>query len=134
MKPQRNTKQRKMVFDTVQARRDHPCADEIYLHVRGQDPKISRGTVYRNLNLLSENAEIQHVRIPGLDRFDWRVEPHYHLLCLQCGKVCDVSLPYRTELDQSLAEETGYEIAQHSTVFEGLCPDCRNANDSGPTK
>lgn len=124
MKSQRSTRQRKIVLDTVKARRDHPSADQVYLYARGEDPRISRGTVYRNLNLLAEKSEIRHVKIPGVDRFDWRTEPHYHLLCTQCGKVTDISVPYRAELDRLLAEETGYEINHHNMVFEGICPDC----------
>lgn len=125
MKPQRNTKQRQMVADTVQGRQDHPCADQVYLHIRKRDAKISRGTVYRNLKLLSENGEIQQIKLPGLDRFDWRLDPHYHLLCTGCGNVCDVSIPYQEELNRRIAGESGYRIAGHSTVFEGLCPRCQ---------
>ncbi|NMB30044.1 MAG: transcriptional repressor, partial [Clostridiales bacterium] len=42
MKKQRKTKQRQLILDAVQARCDHPCADEIYLDVRAIDSKISR--------------------------------------------------------------------------------------------
>ncbi len=129
MKEQRSTRQRKLVWDTVKAHGDHPSADQIYLETRGKDPKISRGTVYRNLNLLVQNHQIRHVRLPGMDRFDWRVEPHYHLLCLGCGAVCDAPVPYRAELDQALAERTGYEISFHRMIFEGLCPDCRQKKE-----
>ena len=130
MKGQRSTKQRKRVLEAVRSRRDHPSADQIYLSVRAEDPRISRGTVYRNLNLLVEQNELRHVKMPDADRFDWRAEPHYHLLCTKCGKVCDVAVPYRAELDAVLAEQTGYRIAGHRTVFEGLCPDCRRGDSA----
>jgi len=127
MKQQRNTRQRQLVLDAVRARRDHPSADQIYLAVRTQDGHISRGTVYRNLNLLEENGEILHVKVPGVDRFDSRVDYHYHLLCTGCGAVCDAPLPYHAELDRDLAGATGFEISRHRTVFEGLCPACRTS-------
>ncbi len=132
MKSQRSTKQRKMVFDAVKTHGDHLTADQIYLYVRGEDPKISRGTVYRNLNLLADNGEIRHVVVPGVDRFDWRMEPHYHIRCMRCGKVSDAPVPYSDELDRRLSEQTGYEIVQHLTVFEGLCPDCRQKEEELP--
>lgn len=125
MMQRRNTKQRKLVLDTVQTRMDHPSADDIYLDVRKEDSNISRGTVYRNLNLLAQSGEIRHIKIPGADRFDLRLEPHYHLLCTGCGKMMDVPIPYHIELDHSLQEETGYEMIQHRTVFEGICPQCK---------
>ena len=54
MKQQRNTRQRQLVLDVVRGRRDHPTAEQIYQSVREQDAHVSRGTVYRNLNLLCE--------------------------------------------------------------------------------
>ena len=124
MKQQRNTRQRQIVLETVQQHRDHPTADEIYLDVRSRNPKISRGTVYRNLNLLVGNGQIRHVKLPGVDRFDWRQEPHYHLLCLACGKVRDVPIPYQQALNLEVEAQSGYRLIQHRTVFEGYCPDC----------
>ena len=127
MKQQRNTKQRQLVLDAVQAHCDHPSADQIYLEVRAINNKISRGTVYRNLHMLVEQGEILRVRLPNMepDRFEYRVDTHYHLLCTECGAVSDAPLLYSKELDQEMFEKSGYVIARHRTVFEGLCPVCQ---------
>ena len=125
MKQLRNTRQRQLVLDAVRARRDHPSADQIYLDVRAVDGRSSRGTVYRNLSILEESGEILHVKVPTADRYDNRLDLHYHLLCMGCGAVKDVEIPYHQELDRELAEKTGYFIARHRTVFEGFCPECR---------
>ena len=61
----RNTKQRKLVLDAVRQSYNHPTADEIYNAVRAQDDKNSRGTVYRNLNLLADAGEILSIKTPG---------------------------------------------------------------------
>lgn len=61
----RNTKQRKLVLDAVRQSYNHPTADEIYNAVREQDDKISRGTVYRNLNLLADAGEILSIKTPA---------------------------------------------------------------------
>ena len=66
----RNTRQRKLVLDAVRQSYNHPTADEIYNAVREQDDKISRGTVYRNLNLLADAGEILSIKTPGGSRFD----------------------------------------------------------------
>lgn len=129
MKQQRNTKQRQLVLDAVRARCDHPSADQIYLDVRAIDDKISRGTVYRNLNFLAQNGELLHVKVSNADRFDCRLDFHYHLLCTECGAVCDVPLSYHGELDQQLAAKTGYVIERHRTVFEGRCPGCQHKSE-----
>ncbi len=124
MKHKRNTRQRQLVLDVVRARRDHPNAEQIYLQVREWDDKISRSTVYRNLNMLAEEGKIRHVVMPDSDRFDCRTDLHYHLLCARCGKLCDTPMDYRGELDRELADRTGYEIMYHRTTFLGICPEC----------
>ena len=71
MKERRNTRQRALILETVQKHRDHPSAEQIYAEVRAVSPKISRGTVYRNLNLLSEKYEV--TKVQPVDMF-----PHTH--------------------------------------------------------
>lgn len=121
----RNTKQRQLVLDTVREHGDHPTADQIYLDVRKKDEKISRGTVYRNLNILSEEGDILHVKVPGTDRFDRRQDLHYHLLCIRCGKVTDLEDPYDESLDRKIGQQSGYRIRRHRIIFEGVCPECQ---------
>lgn len=89
----RNTKQRKLVLDAVRQSYNHPTADEIYNAVREQDDKISRGTVYRNLNLLADAGEILSIKTPGGSRFDRTIEPHAHIICTSCSRVIDVPSP-----------------------------------------
>ena len=48
----RETKQRRVVYDTVKNTHSHPTADWIFEKVRRQLPKVSLGTVYRNLGVL----------------------------------------------------------------------------------
>ena len=125
MKQQRNTKQRQLVLDAVRARCDHPSADEIYLDIRAIDGHISRGTVYRNLNVLVRQGKVLQVKLPNIDRFEAQLDKHYHLLCTECGSVCDIPLPYHEVMDKQVAETTGYTIERHRAIFEGVCPDCQ---------
>lgn len=126
MRQQRNTKQRKLILDAVRARCDHPSAEQIYQDVRPIAPKISRGTVYRNLNILIQNGEVLHVKVPKAERFEGQhLDFHYHLLCTKCGLVSDVPLAYHPDFDTEVAARTGYVIGRHRTLFEGICPDCQ---------
>jgi len=131
MKQQRSTRQRQLVLDAVRSRCDHPTADEIYIDVRASDSRISRGTVYRNLALLSDAGEILHVKVPGADRYDLRRGPHYHLLCTSCGAVSDLPMPYDPELDEQVSRATGCAISRHRTIFEGICPSCAEKQEAG---
>ena len=121
----RDTKQRQLVLETVRAHRDHPTADQIYLDVRAVDGKISRGTVYRNLKCLCDEHEIIQIKVPGADRYDLRVDYHYHFICVDCDGVFDVPYAYSNALDETAARATGFEILRHRTVFEGRCTACQ---------
>lgn len=125
MKQPPGTLQRQLVLDAVKARSDHPSADQIYLDVRAVNDRISRSTVYRNLNVLVRMGMLHRVKLPDSDRYEYRPDKHYHLFCLGCGAVSDAPLDYPDELDEEMAIETGYSIERHRVVFEGLCPDCQ---------
>lgn len=125
MKQQRNTRQRRLVLEAVQSSNDHPTADQIYMQIREKDGKISRGTVYRNLSILAEGKEITHVKVPAADRYDFRLDNHYHMVCICCGAVCDAPIRYKEEYDRMMETETGFCVERHRTIFEGICLECQ---------
>lgn len=126
----RNTKQRAMILETVRAHSDHPTADEIYHDVHERNPKVSRGTVYRNLNLLEEFGDIISIETPGGNRFDRRCDPHAHVICTKCSAVVDAMVDYNNNIDAAVEAETGFTIETHATLFYGLCPTCQMAKTS----
>lgn len=121
----RNTRQRALVLTAVQDRCDHPTADAIYEDIHAIDERISRATVYRNLNLLAEEGSIRIVKTPHGSRFDLRCDCHAHVQCSLCKCVVDAELPIGDGLDTAVAELTGYTITNHEILFEGLCPACQ---------
>lgn len=125
----RNTKQRQMIYDAVMARCDHPSADDIYHDIHERDSRISKGTVYRNLNILTENGEITHVNAPNADRYDNRLDKHYHMRCTACDRVFDAPMEYVDTYDSCIAAKTGFIIERHMMMFEGICSECRKTKD-----
>ena len=121
----RMTKQRQVILDELRAVTTHPTADEMYEVIRRRLPKISLGTVYRNLEILSDNGVIQKLDIGGTKkRFDGNVSTHYHLRCIDCGRVDDVHLDTDNELEKKAAALTDYKIIKHRLEFIGVCPSC----------
>ena len=110
----------------MQEHRDHPTADAIYVDVRKKNNKVSKGTVYRNLNELSRLDKVNQLKVPGADRFDLRVDNHYHILCTKCGIVEDVNIDYSDALNREAEKVSGYIVTKHRTLFEGICPKCQN--------
>ena len=121
----RMTRQRKTVLDVLKGMDTHPTADEIYDRVKQKLPRISLGTVYRNLEVLSELGEIQILELSGsLKRFDWDPHKHYHIRCIRCDRVENAPLAPMNQLENKLYQSTVFEIIGHNLEFIGLCPEC----------
>lgn len=125
----RATAQRKLIVEELRKLNSHPTANEIYEIVRAKLPKISLGTVYRNLEILSESGLIQKLEMAGSQRrFDGTVEDHFHVKCISCERVSDAELPFLKEILDSIKGVNDYKIVQRRLEFSGLCPQCRNKN------
>ena len=126
----RMTKQRKVVLEELRKTCSHPSADELYEIVRRRMPRISMGTVYRNLEVLSELGEIQKLELSGaLKRYDGHPHRHYHIRCVQCDKVVDAPIAPLNQLEDELYNTTVFEIIGHNLEFTGLCPACSQAQE-----
>ena len=121
------SRQREAIKGYLMNTHDHPTADMFYLHMRKYFPNISLGTVYRNLNLLTDMGEAIKISTPdGGDRFDGRTQPHNHFLCTCCGKVLDLDMDMEQveRLNQSSVQNFDGIIESSTTIFYGKCGDC----------
>ena len=99
--------------------------------VRKRLPRISLGTVYRNLEILSESGEIQKLELGcSLKRFDGKAEDHYHIRCLDCDRVVDAPPDSDVYISYELKGNTEFKITGHKLEFVGICPACLNSRQS----
>lgn len=124
------SKQRELIENTVKENHIHPSADEVYTLLKPNNPSLSLGTVYRNLNLLAQNGNINKIPMTnGCDRFDGNLHKHYHIICDICGKIFDIELSLLNELSEKVKTQTGIEVSAHQLTINGLCQNCqKNAN------
>lgn len=132
---QRMTHQRRVILEEVLKSHNHPTADEIYEKVRVRMPKVSMGTVYRNLDILAASGFIKRLSSnrPQM-RFDGNTSEHYHLTCLHCGRIEDItSVPSSDDsfetLEKALGNLTKHGIFGHNLEFFGLCSTCLEEGD-----
>ncbi|MCP4896471.1 MAG: transcriptional repressor [bacterium] len=121
----RATKQRRFVFEAIKKAHRHPTADWVFDQVRIDMPKISLGTVYRNLNVLKNEGQLREIL--GTDRrarYEARMDPHGHFICLVCSEVRDVEDVPAIEWEP-LRDLVGCEVMEQRVEFRGLCPACR---------
>jgi Fur family ferric uptake transcriptional regulator len=119
------TRQRRVILEAVKGMDSHPTADEVYRQVQRRLPHISLGTVYRNLELLSERGLIQKIGTGGEQRrFDRTLEEHYHVRCVDCGRAQDVSVKPDLPTTRAVQRVSSYRILGHRLEWVGLCPSC----------
>ena len=125
-KSHRKTRQRQVILEELSKLGSHPSAAKLYEVVRQRLPKISLGTVYRNLELLTQNGTIQKLALSGTQsRFDANVQQHYHVRCVRCGRVDDVDETPADLPGDRFKSLNGYEITGCRLEFIGICPGCK---------
>ena len=119
------TRQRSLILEELRKSDSHPSADEIYEIVRKRLPRISLGTVYRNLEILCELGQIRKLKTSGSQkRYDGNPEIHYHIRCIGCDRVVNAPIEPMIQASEAIHTATDYKILGHRFEFLGLCPQC----------
>jgi Fe2+ or Zn2+ uptake regulation protein len=114
----RLTGPRRLVLEVVRGSDAHPTAEAVHQMVRRRLPRVSLGTVYRNLRLLVTQGLVKELPGPHT-RFDRNLSEHHHFTCLACGRIADVAGPL-TERHSG-----GFSVTHHRIEFYGRCAACR---------
>ena len=121
----RMTESRKAILSVLSGTKAHPTADEVYSSVRAELPKVSLGTVYRNLDLLAKQGLIRTLATAGEQRrYDGMLDDHHHIRCEVCGRIDDIELGNTERLDELLVDGRGYEVHGYTLCFTGVCREC----------
>lgn len=116
-------------MDVLNKCTSHPSVDEIYHNVKKINPNISLGTVYRNLEQLTNQKMIRRIDIPGKSaRYDANVSEHNHIYCERCGKIMDIFLN-SNKIDDYIyhdIELDNFTVTKYKINIFGICNDCTN--------
>ena len=124
------SRQRESIKDFLSTRKDHPTADTIYMNIRKQFPNISLGTIYRNLNLLSDIGEIIRLTTgDGCDHYDFNTAPHNHFVCTRCHSVLDLEMDSIDDIVEVARKNFPGRIDRHCTYFYGICAECMDTSE-----
>jgi len=131
----RRTAQRQIILEELAKVKTHPTANDLYDMVRKRLPRIGLGTVYRNLELMSNKGIIQKLEVGGTQkRFDAITEPHCHIRCTYCGKVEDIDLAVTDDVLKKAAQSSPYQVTGYSIEFSGVCLDCQGTQSVTSTQ
>lgn len=122
----RQTKQRRVILDTVIQLGGHVDAETVTHHARLQDPTLGLATVYRALKMMTE-ADILVERHFSNDRarFEFVDEPgahHDHLICIQCGHIVEFYNEKIEQLQEQITNNLGFSLKSHRMELWATCP------------
>jgi len=103
----------------------HVTIEDLYETMLKKFNSISLATIYKNINLMVENAFIQEVKIPNAKSvYELTKEAHSHLVCENCGHVEDLTLDL-SSVTTLASQATDFKIDKANLVFSGLCKNCQ---------
>jgi len=103
---------------------EHPTAAHVHRRVRRTLPRVSLGTVYRNLERLVGEGTIAVADVGARPlRYDPVPSPHDHFVCRACGGIEDLPSVGPT-LHLRRLRRAGHRIEAHATVVYGRCRRC----------
>lgn len=120
------SKQRDAIQTYLKNVKTHPTADTVYNELRKTYPDLSLGTVYRNLEKLSNSGNI--IRLKGFghkDRFDGNTKTHYHAKCIYCGEITDIFIEYLNIIDNEVSSSLKCDVLSHDLKFNIICSNCK---------
>lgn len=121
----RRTPQRQEIVEVIFATDEHFMAEELVDRVRRKNPKSSRATVYRTINLLVDASLLREIDLGDdtkhydpnfLDQPD-----HAHLICIDCGKVLEFSDENLKLVEDCLVRRMGFRPANSALRVEACC-------------
>lgn len=121
----RQTRQRRLVYDAVASTESHPTADWVYERVRREMPRVSLGTVYRNLQLLVAEGRLKAWSRGRTTRYDADIAPHDHFVCRRCGLLLDIERAAGPIASEKRLRASGHRVENRILEFIGICRDCR---------
>ena len=121
----RMTRQRRAILEELGKTKAHPSADDLYRVVRKLMPRISLGTVYRNLEVLTDLGLAKKIGPPeSRTRYDGNLEDHYHFRCMNCGNIYDVPFDGIPEYHDAYLNGTKCEVTGLNVEMLGVGPIC----------
>ncbi|QGN56975.1 Fur family transcriptional regulator [Nostocoides sp. HKS02] len=128
----RPTRQRSAVAAVLAGIDGFRSAQELHALLREGGDKVGLATVYRNLQAMAADGEIDMIRTDEGEAVYRACSTghHHHLVCRQCGRTVEVEGVAVEAWARSVSTEHGFTDVDHTVEIVGLCTTCSSAGRS----
>lgn len=122
----RPTRQRAAVTAALERVDEFRSAQDLHAELRTGGDRIGLATVYRSLQTLAENGEVDVRRSEDGEATYRRCSTghHHHLVCRLCGRTVEVESRAVERWAAGAARDHGFSDAEHTVEITGFCSDC----------
>jgi Fur family ferric uptake transcriptional regulator len=120
----RFTTERVIILEEIFSSPPHFDAEQLFIQIRNKHQHISRATVYRTLDLLSQIGIIKKENLgQGYASYELKLNvPHHdHMICVECGKVVEFVDEVIEKRQKEISEKYGMEMIRHQLQIFGRC-------------
>jgi Fur family transcriptional regulator, ferric uptake regulator len=126
----RGTRQAAAVNEVLRDLAGFRSAQDIHAELRRRGDRVGLTTVYRHLQVLSEDGAVDTLRDETGETLYRRCTTsahHHHVTCRSCGRSVEVEGRDIERWAERVASEAGFVDVDHTVEIFGRCPDCARA-------
>lgn len=130
---QKFTAERAKVLDTVVRMERVFEPEDLLYELRRRRMRVSKATIYRTLKLLQDAGIIEPVLFDQKQthyQLAYGQPPKDQMICIETGKVIEISVPEIAELRERVAARMGWLPMGHRLQIFGVCPEAAESSEA----